>query len=215
MRHGKTLARRNARWPGSGKLLTMPTVAAIVLSVLFLTGCAAHRKSVTKAKEEQLSETIRTDSVIRLAIDSVSELVEIRTEPVKVPMSAVTLTIATDSLRSLPAGASYSERSGQASVKVSRKAATATDPEYIYVYASCDSLQLQCERYERQIRNLHSQYGERQKEMQNRMAATSHELDEVKEKPPNAIGTALKWCFYGLLLSGISAAIILFIKLKN
>ena len=212
MRHGKTLARRNARWPGSGKLLTMPTVAAIVLSVLFLTGCAAHRKSVTKAKEEQLSETIRTDSVIRLAIDSVIELVEIRTEPVKVPMSAVTLTIATDSLRSLPAGASYSERSGQASVKVSRKAATATEPEYIYVYASCDSLQLQCERYERQIRNLHSQYDERLNEMQNRLAATSHELEEVKEKPPNAIGTALKWFFYGLL-SGIT--IIIFIKLKK
>lgn len=214
MRQGKTLARRNARWPGSGKLLTMPTVAAIVLSVLFLTGCAAHRKSVTKAKEEQLSETIRTDSVIRLAIDSVSELVEIRTEPVKVPMSAVTLTIATDSLRSLPAGASYSERSGQASVKVSRKAATATEPEYIYVYASCDSLQLQCERYERQIRNIHSQYGERLNEMQNRLAATSHELEEVKEKPPNAIGTALKWYFYGLL-SGILATIIIFIKLKK
>lgn len=214
MRHGKTLARRNARWPGSGKLLTMPTVAAIVLSVLFLTGCAAHRKSVTKAKEEQLSETIRTDSVIRLAIDSVIELVEIRTEPVKVPMSAVTLTIATDSLRSLPAGASYSERSGQASVKVSRKAATATEPEYIYVYASCDSLQLQCDRYERQIRNLHSQYDERLNEMQNRLAATSHELEDVKEKPPNAIGTALKWFFYGLL-SGILATIIIFIKLKK
>lgn len=214
MRHGKTLARRNARWPGSGKLLTMPTVAAIVLSVLFLTGCAAHRKSVTKAKEEQLSETIRTDSVIRLAIDSVSELVEIRTEPVKVPMSAVTLTIATDSLRSLPVGASYSERSGQASVKVSRKAATATEPEYIYVYASCDSLELQCERYERQIRNLHSQYGERLNEMQGRLSATSHELEEVKEKAPNAIGTELKWYFYGLL-SGILATIIIFIKLKK
>ena len=214
MRHGKTLARRNARWPGSGKLLTMPTVAAIVLSVLFLTGCATHRKSVTEAKEEQVSESIGTDSVIRLAIDSVSELVEIRTEPVKVPMSAVTLTIATDSLRSLPAGASYSERSGQASVKVSRKAATATEPEYIYVYASCDSLQLQCERYERQIRNIHSQYDERLNEMQNRLAATSHELEEVKEKPPNAIGTALKWYFYGLL-SGILATIIIFIKLKK
>lgn len=214
MRHGKTLARRNARWPGSGKLLTMPTVAAIVLSVLFLTGCAAHRKSVTKAKEEQLSESIRTDSVIRLAIDSVSELVEIRTEPVKVPMSSVTLTIATDSLRSLPAGASYSDRSGQASVKVSRKAATATEPEYIYVYASCDSLELQCERYERQIRNLHSQYGERLNEMQGRLSATSHELEEVKEKPPNVIGTALKWYFYGLL-SGILATIFIFIKLKK
>ena len=214
MRQEKRLPQTVVRLPVSGKPLTVLTVAIIVTSALFLTGCAAPRKSVTKAKEEQLSETIRTDSVIRLAIDSVSELVEIRTEPVKVPMSAVTLTIATDSLCSLPAGASYSERSGQASVKVSRKAATATEPEYIYVYASCDSLQLQCERYERQIRNLHSQYDERLNEMQNRLAATSHELEEVKENPPNAIGTALKWFFYGLL-SGILATIIIFIKLKK
>lgn len=214
MRQEKRSVRSSARLPAFVRLLTVPTVAVTVMSVLFLSGCATHRKSVTTAKEEQLSETIRTDSVIRLAIDSVSELVEIRTEPMKVPMSSVTLTIATDSLRRLPAGASYSERSGQASVKVSRKAATATDPEYIYVYATCDSLQLQCERYERQIRNLHSQYDEHLNEMQNRLAATSHELDEVKEKPPNAIGTALKWCFYGLL-SGILATIIIFIKLKK
>lgn len=214
MRQEKRLPQTVVRLPVSGKPLTVLTVAIIVTSALFLTGCATHRKSVTEAKEEQVSETIRTDSVVHLALDSVSELVEIRTEPVKVPMSAVTLTIATDSLRSLPAGASYSERSGQASVKVSRKAATATEPEYIYVYASCDSLQLQCERYERQIRNIHSQYGERLNEMQNRLAATSHELEEVKEKPPNAIGTALKWYFYGLL-SGILATIIIFIKLKK
>lgn len=214
MRQEKRLPQTVVRLPVSGKPLTVLTVAIIVTSALFLTGCATHRKSVTEAKEEQVSETIRTDSVVHLALDSVSELVEIRTEPVKVPMSAVTLTIVTDSLRSLPAGASYSERSGQASVKVSRKAATATEPEYIYVYASCDSLQLQCERYERQIRNIHSQYGERLNEMQNRLAATSHELEEVKEKPPNAIGTALKWYFYGLL-SGILATIIIFIKLKK
>lgn len=129
-------------------------------------------------------------------------------------MSSVSLTIATDSLHRLPLGASYSERNGQASVSVSRKAATATAPEYIYVYASCDSLQLQCERYERQIRNLQSQYGDRLNEMHNRLAATSHELEEVKEKPPNAIGRALKWYFYGLL-SGILATIIIFIKLKK
>lgn len=192
----------------------MPTVAAIVLSVLFLTGCAAHRKNVTKAKEEQLSKTIRTDSVIRLAIDSVSELVESRTEPVKVPMSAVTLTIATDSLRSLPAGASYSERSGQASVKVSRKAATATEPEYIYVYASCDSLQLQCERYERTIRSLHKDYGEQLNGMLTRLAEARQEVQELKEKPPNGIGTALKWYLAGLV-SGIIGTIIIFIKLKK
>ena len=214
MKREKRLPQTVVRQPVSGKPLTVLTVAIIVTSVLFLTGCATHRKSVTAAKEEQVSETIRTDSAARLVLDSVSEVVEVRTEPVKVPMSAVSLTIATDSLRSLPAGASYSERSGQASVKVSRKAATATEPEYIYVYASCDSLQLQCERYERQIRNIHSQYDERLNEMQNRLAATSHELEEVKEKPPNAIGTALKWFFYGLL-SGILATIIIFIKLKK
>ena len=214
MRQGKTLVRRSARWPVSGRLLTMPTVAAIVLSVLSLTGCAAHRKSVTEAKEEQLSETIRTDSVIRLAIDSVSELVEIRTEPVKVPMSSVTLTIATDSLRSLPAGASYSERSGQASVKVTRRAATATEPEYIYVYATCDSLQLQCERYERYIRNLHKDYGEQLNGMVTRLAEARQAVQEVKEKPPNVIGTALKWYLAGLV-SGIIGTIIIFIKLRK
>jgi len=129
-------------------------------------------------------------------------------------MSSVTLTIAADSLRSLPSGASYSERSGQASVKVSRKAATATEPEYVYVYASCDSLELQCERYERQIRNLRSEYGERMNEMQGRLAATQSQHTEQEEKPPNAIGTALKWYFYGLL-SGILATIIIFIKLRK
>lgn len=212
MKREKRLPRTAVRQPVLGKPLTVRTVAIIVLSALFLTGCATHRKSETASKQEQILETALTASATRL--DSASEVVEIRTEAVKVPMSAVTLTIATDSLRSLPAGASYSERSGQASVKVSRKAATATEPEYIYVYASCDSLQLQCERYERQLRSLRNEYGERLNEMQNRLAATLHELEEVKEKPPNAIGTALKWYFYGLL-SGILATIIIFIKLKK
>ena len=212
MKREKRLPRTAVRQPVLGKPLTVRTVAIIVLSALFLTGCATHRKSETASKQEQILETALTASATRL--DSASEVVEIRTEAVKVPMSSVTLTIATDSLRSLPAGASYSERSGQASVKVSRKAATATEPEYIYVYASCDSLMLQCERYERQIRNIHSQYDERLNEMQNRLAATLHELEEVKEKPPNAIGTALKWYFFGLL-SGILATIIIIIKLKK
>lgn len=212
MRQEKKSVQSNARLPVCGKPLTVLTVAVIILTVLFSSGCVSHRKSVTTASQEQLSETIRMDSVIRLAIDSASEFVEVRTEPLTVPKSEVSLTIATDSLRRLPSGASYSDRNGQASVKVSRKPATATDPEYIYVYASCDSLMLQCERYERQIRNLRSEYGERLNSMQGRLSATSEELEEVKEKPPNAIGTTLKWYFYGLL-SGILATIMIFIKL--
>lgn len=202
------------RWLGSGKLLTVLTVASIVKTALFLSGCASSRKDRVSALTEtelMLSENLSESQWSR---DSISELVEVRTESLKVPMSSVSLTIATDSLHRLPLGASYSERNGQASVSVSRKAATATAPEYIYVYASCDSLQLQCERYERQIRNLQSQYGDRLNEMHNRLVATSHELEEVKEKPHNAIGRALKWYFYGLL-SGILATIIIFIKLKK
>ena len=187
----------------------MLTVAAIVLSVLFLSGCAARRKIVTAGSVEQVSETVSTDSAVRLSLDSVSELVEIRTEPVKVPMSAVRLTIATDSLRSLPAGASYSERSGQASVKVSRKAATATEPEYIYVYATCDSLQLQCERYERTIRNLHKDYGEQLNGLKIRLAESKQEFRELEEKPPNPVGMSFKWFVYGLLVG------ILIARIKN
>ena len=212
MKREKRLPRTAVRQPVLGKPLTVRTVAIIVLSALFLTGCATHRKSETASKQEQILETALTASATRL--DSASEGVEIRTEPVKVPMSAVTLTIATDSLRSLPAGASYSERSGQASVKVSRKAATATEPEYIYVYASCDSLLLQCERYERTIRNLHRNYGEQLRGMETLLAAARQEVQELKEKPPNGIGTALKWYLAGLV-SGIIGTIIIFIKLKK
>lgn len=176
----------------------MLTVASIVLTALCLGGCASHRKSVT-ASQEQVAETVRTDSTVRLALDSVSEVVEIRTEPVTVPMSAVTLTIPTDSLRLLPVGASYTDRSGQASVKVGRRAATATEPEYIYVYATCDSLQLQCERYERTIRNMHKDYGEQLSGLKIRLAEANQELQELEEKPPNPIGTSFKWFVYGLL----------------
>lgn len=176
----------------------MLTVASIVLTALCLGGCASHRKSVT-ASQEQVAETVRTDSAVRLALDSVSEVVEIRTEPVTVPMSAVTLTIPTDSLRLLPVGASYTDRSGQASVKVGRRAATATEPEYIYVYATCDSLQLQCERYERTIRNLHKDYGEQLNGLKIRLAESRQELRELEEKPPNPVGMSFKWFVYGLL----------------
>lgn len=204
------------RLPVCAKLLTVPTVASIALSALFLTGCATHRKSVKAEQAVALSETIRSDSVIRQALDSASEVVEVRQEAVMVPMSEVTLTIAADSLRSLPPGASYSERRGQASVKVSRRAATASEPEYIYVYASCDSLQLQCEHYERTIKTLRSEYVERMNELQTRLAATESQHTELEEKPPNAIGTALKWYLSGFL-SGVvlGTIIIFFIKLKT
>lgn len=125
-------------------------------------------------------------------------------------MSKVSLTIATDSLRSLPSGASYSERSGQASVKLARLPATSTSPERIYVYASCDSLELQCERYERQIRNLRSELSNRESAVQRSEAAMVSQHTEQLEKPPNVIVMALKWFLIGLVSGILCTIVILF-----
>lgn len=113
------------------------------------------------------------------------------------PESAVRMTIASDSLRRLPEGAVYADKSGQAHVSVSRKAATATEPEYIYVYASCDSLALQCERYERTIRNMKRSAGASASE-QKAQSAETHSATE-KEARRGGGGTPLKWYLTGIL----------------
>ena len=59
------------------------------------------------------------------------------------PMSEVRLELSVDSLMRLPPQAQYSTKSGQANLTVSR------DKDQIIVYASCDSLQLLVEYYER------------------------------------------------------------------
>lgn len=215
MKQEKISTRRSVRWRVSGRLLMMPIVAGIALLALFLSGCVSHRKIAEESDVVRSSETVQVDSAIRLNLDSVSEIVEIRMEPLKVPMSSVTLTIATDSLLKLPAGAVYSDRNGQASVKVSRMEATQTSPEYIYVYASCDSLQLQCERYERTIKSLRKEYGEQLRDMQNRLLeSTKYEVHTIKEPPTNPIKTALVWFSIGLL-SGIIGTIIILKKIRK
>lgn len=115
-----------------------------------------------------------------------------------VPRSEVTLEIAVDSLRKLPEGAGYTAKSGQAGVRVRRKAATPGHPETIVVYASCDSLALQCERYEKTVQGLHKQ-----------MAALSQKSQTVSERQPDAFTKALKWFLSGLVAGGIISVIII------
>ena len=62
--------------------------------------------------------------------------------------------------------------------------------------ATCDSLQLQCERYEQTIAT--------QCRAIDALADAGYRLyaeqsEEVKEKPPNGIKTALKWLFIGII----------------
>lgn len=107
------------------------------------------------------------------------------------------MTIASDSLRRLPEGAVYADKSGQARVEVSRKAATATEPERIYVYASCDSLALQCERYERTIRNMQRSAGASASEQKAQGTKTRSATE--KETRQGGRGTPLKWYLTGIL----------------
>ena len=184
MRQERNLVQSSVRLRACVRRSTVLTVAAIMLTALSLSGCASHRKSVTAVSREQMLGSIRTDSATRLTLDTGSEFTEVRTEPLKVPMSEVSLTIPTDSLHRLPNGAGYSKRSGRVSVKVTRKTSTPTGPEYIYVYATCDSLQLQCERYERTIRNMRKLYGAQSNGSEIRRYESRQEESEVSETPP-------------------------------
>ena len=75
-----------------------------------------------------------------------------------VPESRVTLSVAEDSLALLPAGAGYTARRGLAHVKVSRRpSADEESPAQIIIEAGCDSLEVQCARYEQRIEMLQQQ----------------------------------------------------------
>ena len=108
MRQGRKLDQSSVRLHVCARLSTVLTVVAITLTALSLSGCASHRKSVKALSREQMAGSIRTDSVTPLTLDTGSEKTVIRTEPLKVPMSEVSLTIPTDSLHRLPNGAGYS-----------------------------------------------------------------------------------------------------------
>ncbi|MEY8684845.1 hypothetical protein AB9N12_01445 [Bacteroides sp. AN502(2024)] len=109
-------------------------------------------------------------------------------------MSEVSLTLKTDSLLDLPAGASYHVRSGRANLDVSKGAEAGT----IVVYASCDSLQRLLEYYERQV-------GEYK-------AALDSRTEEVKEeKKPMCVW----WKILTALTAGLFAGIVITIKIKK
>lgn len=192
MRREETSARRSARWRDCAKRSMMRTVASIVLIVLCCAGCASSRKTSNASQTVEVGQA----HAFRLA-DSVECVTIKRLEPVSVPESRVKLMIAADSLLSTPQGASWTGRSGQANVKVQRQAGTAGKPEVIVVEATCDSLQLQCERYEETIA--------KQRRAIDALSEAGNQLyreqsEEVKEKPPNGILTILEWILIGIII---------------
>lgn len=119
-----------------------------MMSALCWSGCASMRKMAVKQNTTEMHEMRYFDT------DSTVSVTEIRQTPVKVPMSAVSLTLNPDNLKLLPPGAGYTARQGQVSVKITRKPSTEKEPEQLLVEAGCDSLELACVGYMKTISTL-------------------------------------------------------------
>ena len=181
----------------------------IVLIALSAVSCHSTKKLTQESRSEQNTELTDSELV---------DISETRVQPVKVPMSSVSLTLNLDSLRLLPLGAGYTARQGQANLKVRRKAPStaksgqsATEPGQIVIEASCDSLELVCSSLTKTVSTLKKRLARQQK-------VGEFKYEEKKNKSPfNTVLTAFKWLLIGfvtgLILSKIKA-IILFIKRK-
>lgn len=97
----------------------------------------------------------------------------------------------------LPPTASYGGRSGRTNVAVNRKGDT------IIVHASCDSLQRQCEYYERETAIYRNAYGT----LQSR-------FEEERERRSNPVKTFFAGFFAGIVIT-VLGMIIIKNKLKN
>ena len=119
-----------------------------------------------------------------------------------VPESRVTLSVAEDSLTLLPAGAGYTARRGQAHVKVSRRPSTDKgSPARIIIEAGCDSLEVQCARYEQCIEEMQTQLSAAER-------ALSTQQQKTKEQQPMDF-TALLYAFIVGLAAGIVSTILI------
>lgn len=169
-----------------------------VLIALSAVSCHSTKKLIQESRSEQSTEL--TDS----------ELVgisETRVQPVKVPMSAVSLTLSLDSLRQLPLGAGYAARQGQANLKVRRKPPSAGEPGQVIIEASCDSLELVCANLTKTVSVLKKRLARQTQKSDSRNEKTE------KTSSPTSVLTAFKWLLTGFvtgfILSKIKAIVLL------
>lgn len=142
MKTGKLCRRPGVKWHASGKPLILPTVAGIMMIVLFFTECASTRKSRTEVnRNSSLSSSADNVSNVRRGLLMTG-----------IPKSAVSLMIPPDSLRKLPSGSSYHSRNGQAGLTV-KSDATGN----IIAEASCDSLQRLVLCYEEELTRIRNE----------------------------------------------------------
>lgn len=149
----------------------------------------------------QVSHSERSTELLDSEVVNISTL---QMQPVKVPMSAVSLTLNLDTLRLLPLGASYTARQGQASLKVSRKPQAKTskaggineavEPGEIIIEANCDSLELVAMQLSKTVSVL-------KKRLAREQHSSQSQLKEQKETTSfSSVQVVFKWFFIGILI---------------
>lgn len=164
-------------FPGWKGLCRWLALASIMLNALFVASCGSTKKMTESAR-------VTVDSVL---LKEVRQVINI-----PIPQSKVELKIPTQNLHSLPPGASFSEKKGQAGVKVEAIGDT------VYVSVTCDSLQVQCERYEKELTRIRND--------------TDRQVTEIKK---NSVQTLFKWCLIGFVAGIISTITVIIIKKKK
>ena len=162
----------------SSRLSSALLCAVIGLYALCAQSCRTQKETSVEKRTESLQDSLLSE--IRVV------------KPVTVPPSEVGLEIPVENLLKLPPSASYTKRSGQASVSVSRQGDT------VYIDAGCDSLRMLVEYYERELTRIHSQTGIREQENESRSVG---------------FRTAFKYVFSGFL-AGIIITVIIYKRRK-
>ena len=171
----KIYMRLSSVW--NGLFQRLRTVGILIMLALLAVSCGTTRKLTE-------SQKVTSDSVVIKEIQIVTT--------VSVPESKVEMVIPVENLHNLPPGAAYTDKNGQANVKVTAR------NDSLYVAASCDRLQVQCERYEKELTRIRSD--------------TDRQVTEIKK---NSVQTLFKWCLTGFLAGIISTITIIIIKKRK
>lgn len=161
----------------NGLFQRLQVAGILIMLALFTVSCGTTRKLTESQRETKDSVVIKETRIVTT---------------VPVPESKVEMVIPVENLHKLPPGAVYADKSGQANIKVTAKNDT------LYVAASCDSLQVQCERYEKELTRIRSD--------------TDKQVTEVKK---NSVQTVFKWCSTGFVLGVLSVIIVIILKRKK
>ena len=182
MRRERICNQQNERWRACVRLSTMLIVASIMMSVLFLMGCASKRQHVEVHESKTVEETKRVtmDSVVQE--ERLTETVE------PVPAESVMMRIPIKAIEMLPEGAEYHQKKGRVAVSARRKGLD------LSIEARADSVPRVKEHREQRMRSMSGEVAEEQKDRAKKSAET-----EV-EQCSNGIKTALVMLLVGLLL---------------